>query len=165
MSLQHNPTFHRLSPEWNRVSQKYAIIDLIGNLIMTLPIVGVMVFTLTASAPPWISWALSGLAVVTIINSLFAFRRVRSIGYILREDDLLFRRGILFERVVAVPYGRLQIVDVTSGPLQRAFRLASLKFVTAAAITGVSLPGLPIDEAERLRDMLIAYAEERRSGL
>ena len=100
-----------------------------------------------------------------IVNALLAFRRVRAIGYILRDDDLLFRRGIMFERVVAVPYGRLQLVDVTRGPLLRALGLATLKFVTASAATGVSLPGLKVEDAEQLRDRLVQLAESRRSGL
>lgn len=159
------PHFNLRALEWSRVSPKYAMIDLIGNLLTVLPVAIALIVTLGNNAPRWVSVLLGALIVFMIINSFFAFRRVKAIGYILREDDFLFRRGILWERIVAVPYGRLQIVDVTSGPLQRAFGLASLKFVTAAALTQVSLPGLPREEAERLRDVLVDYAESRRSGL
>jgi len=92
-------------------------------------------------------------------------RRARAIGYRLREDDLVLRRGILWQRMVAVPYGRMQLVDITHGPLDRAFGIAQLKLVTAAASTGVVIPGLTQDAAERLRDTLIAVAETRRTGL
>jgi len=64
-----------------------------------------------------------------------------------------------------VPYGRMQLVDITRGPIARALGLADLKVVTAAAASAVTLPGLPIDEAERLRDELVALAETRRAGL
>jgi membrane protein YdbS with pleckstrin-like domain len=90
---------------------------------------------------------------------------VRAIGYALRDDDLLFRKGIMFQRMVAVPYGRMQLVDVTRGPIARAVGLSELKFVTAAATTGVVLPGLPEEEAEALRDQFVALAESRRAGL
>ena len=116
--------------------------------------------------PPALVYAiLGGLVVLLLVSAVLAFRRVRAIGYVLRDDDLLFRRGIMFERVVAVPYGRLQLVDITRGPLLRALGLATLKFVTASAATGVSLPGLPVDQAEALRDRLVELAETRRSGL
>lgn len=92
-------------------------------------------------------------------------RRVRSIGYRLREDDLEFRRGILWQRVVAVPYGRMQLIDITHGPLDRGFRIAQLKFVTAAAATAVTIPGLDQSAAEALRDHLVGVAEHRRTGL
>jgi membrane protein YdbS with pleckstrin-like domain len=83
----------------------------------------------------------------------------------LRDDDLLFRKGIMFQRFVAVPYGRMQLVDVNRGPLDRGLGLSELKFVTAAAATGVTIPGLPEAEAEELRDRLVALAESRRAGL
>jgi membrane protein YdbS with pleckstrin-like domain len=92
-------------------------------------------------------------------------RRARAIGYRLREDDLVLRRGILWQRMVAVPYGRMQLVDITHGPLDRGFGIAQLKFVTAAASSGVTIPGLAQTTAEALRDHLIAVAESRRTGL
>jgi membrane protein YdbS with pleckstrin-like domain len=90
---------------------------------------------------------------------------VRAIGYVLREDDLVFRRGILYSRLVAVPYGRMQLVDITRGPVARALGLAELRLVTAAASTDVTLPGLPEQAAAELRDELVARAESRRVGL
>ncbi|MBL3681347.1 PH domain-containing protein [Leucobacter aridicollis] len=131
------------------------------------PLVGVIIVSLTnnGDVPLWLTLGLWALVVFFLVNSLFAFRRVKAIGYILREDDLLFRRGIMFERVVAVPYGRLQLVDITRGPLLRALGLSTLKFVTASAATGVQLPGLTTSDAEALRDRLVELAESRRSGL
>ena len=81
------------------------------------------------------------------------------------DDDLVFRRGILWQRVVAVPYGRMQLIDITHGPLDRGFGIAQLKLVTAAASTGVVIPGLKQDAAEQLRDTLVDVAESRRTGL
>lgn len=154
--------------EWRRVSPKYAVADLVLNLLLDAAVLVALVVVLVVvrdDVPLVVPIALGALFVVLLVNSLLAFRRVRAIGYILREDDLLFRRGIMFERVIAVPYGRLQMVDVTRGPLLRALGLATLKFVTASAATGVNLPGLRLEDAEQLRDRLVALAETRRSGL
>ena len=84
-------------------------------------------------------WALIPGGIVTALllwDILLQSRQARAIGYQLREDDLVFRRGILWQRMVAVPYGRMQLVDITHGPLDRGFGIAQLKFVTAAATTG-----------------------------
>nr|WP_228513997.1 PH domain-containing protein [Frondihabitans sp. VKM Ac-2883] len=102
---------------------------------------------------------------VTILLVAFTPRRVRSIGYQLRDDDLLVRRGIFFLRFVAVPYGRMQLIDVNRGPVVRALGLSDLKFVTAAAASAVTIPGVPAAEADRLRDKLVQLAETRRAGL
>lgn len=161
-----DPQFQSNSTSWQRVSTKYAIADLLSNLIVAVIVIGVLVSVFLGTGWEWWSTlTVSAVGVFLIISSLLSFRRVKAIGYMLREDDLIFRRGIMFERIIAVPYGRLQLVDVTRGPLLRALGLANLKFVTAAVATGVQLPGLTLAEAELLRDKLVALAETRRSGL
>lgn len=151
--------------DWRRVSPKYIVVDLVGNLIGSVVMVGVLVIAPALSGILWL-WILPSVAaVIAIVTLALTPRRVRSIGYQLRADDLLFRKGIMFQRFVAVPYGRMQLVDVNRGPLARAVGLSELKFVTAAAATGVTIPGLPEAEAEELRDKLVALAESRRAGL
>lgn len=127
-----------------------------------------------ASLPLWVddadvarfSWyPLAAVGVVSLIALSFVPRRVKAIGYALRADDLVVQRGILFRRQVAAPYGRLQLVDISRGPLTRLLGLSELRVVTAAASSGVTIPGLPASEAEELRDHLIAVAESRRAGL
>ena len=151
--------------DWQRVSPKYIVVDIVGYVIFGA------IMTVAGFIPYWVSgWAPSALlgvalAVLFLVTIALTPRRVRAIGYALRNDDLLFRRGILFQRVVAVPYGRMQLVDISRGPIARAVGLAVLKFVTAAASTGVLIPGLPVAEAAPLRDHLVAVAESRRAGL
>ena len=151
--------------QWRRVSPKYVWVDLIGGVIGTIVALVATSVPAFISTVPWL-WALPGsLAIILIITLAFTPRRVRAIGYQLRDDDLVFRRGIMFQRIVSVPYGRMQLVDVNRGPLARAFGLSELKFVTAVAATGVTIPGLPELEAEELRDTLVTLAESRRAGL
>lgn len=151
--------------EWRGVSRKYAVVEVGGLLIAGV------ILAIASSIPAFvsgISWFAAlpiSLGIVFLINILLTPRRVRAIGYMLREDDLVFRRGLMFRRVVAVPYGRMQLVDINRGPLDRAVGLSELKFVTAAASTGVVIPGLPEQDAEELRDTLVALAESRRAGL
>ena len=92
-------------------------------------------------------------------------RNYTSWGYAEREDDLLVRHGWLFRRLVVVPYGRMQFVDVTAGPLERKLGLATVQLHTAAAATDATIPGLPPEEAARLRDRLAALGEARSAGL
>jgi membrane protein YdbS with pleckstrin-like domain len=92
-------------------------------------------------------------------------RRWLAWGYAEREDDLLVRRGVLVRRLSVVPYGRMQYVDVTAGPLDRRLGLARVTLHTAAAASDASIPGLPEAEARRLRDRLAALGEARAAGL
>jgi len=95
----------------------------------------------------------------------FVGRRYRSWGYAERKDDLLIRRGVMFARLSVVPYGRMQFIDVTAGPLERAFGLATVRLHTAAAATDARIPGLEREEAARLRDSLAELGEAQAAGL
>ncbi len=151
--------------QWRRVSPKYVVVDLVGTLITAVIVVGATSAAPFFSGVVWL-WAIPGtVAILFLIGLALTPRRVRAIGYQLRTDDLLFRRGLMFQRFVAVPYGRMQLVDINRGPIARAVGLSELKFVTAAASTAVTIPGLPEAEAEALRDQLVELAETRRAGL
>lgn len=149
---------------WRRVSPRLVWVELVGGagFLMVVLAAGVVMFLLQV----WIVVAVvAAIAIIAIVNLALTPRRVRSIGYQLREDDLLFRRGIMWQRFVAVPYGRMQLVDINRGPIARGLGLSELKFVTAAAAAGVTIPGLTEAEAEQLRDHLVSVAESRRAGL
>jgi membrane protein YdbS with pleckstrin-like domain len=110
--------------------------------------------------------ALAGAAVaVAALVWRFVGRRYSSWGYAEREDDLLVRRGVMFTRLSVVPYGRMQFIDVTAGPLERAFGLATVRLHTAAAATDARIPGLEREEAARLRDRLAKLGEAQAAGL
>ncbi len=156
---------HEVDTEWRRVSPKYVVVEVVGSLIGMAVFVGAGLVVFFLFDQQWALWAAIAIGIASIIGIALEPRRVRSIQYRLREDDLLFRRGIMFQRQVAVPYGRMQLVDITRGPVARSLGLADLKFVTAAASTAVTVPGLPMEEADRLRDELVALAETRRAGL
>ncbi|MGN6606332.1 MAG: PH domain-containing protein [Jatrophihabitans sp.] len=109
--------------------------------------------------------ALVGVAVVAACVYVSLRSRCRSWHYEERGDDLVVSRGVLFQRTSVVPYGRMQFVDVTAGPVERGFGLATVQLHTAAAATNARIPGLDRAEAERLRDQLAALGEARSSGL
>src|SRR5262249_53768135 len=102
--------------------------------------------------------ALAAAAVVVagVVVGWFVRRRVRAWGYCERDDGLLVRRGVMFARLSVVPYGRMQFVDVTAGPFERAFGLATVRLHTAAAASDARIPGLELADAARLRDQLAA---------
>ena len=95
----------------------------------------------------------------------FARNRFRSWVYQERDEDLIVERGVLIRRLSVVPYGRMQFVDVSAGPIDRVFRLATVKLHTAAAASDARIPGLERDEAARLRDRLAALGEAKAAGL
>ncbi|MGD1053178.1 MAG: PH domain-containing protein [Candidatus Dormibacteria bacterium] len=107
-----------------------------------------------------------GAALALAIGSWLVERgRYRSWGYLERDEDLVVRRGLLFHRLTVVPFGRMQFVDVTAGPVDRLFDLATVQLHTAAAATDARIPGLRSVDAAQLRDRLATLGEARASGL
>ncbi|MFE0418410.1 PH domain-containing protein [Streptomyces tendae] len=115
-------------------------------------------------APLWAALALLPLALLAW-GWVMLGRNWRSWRYAERADDLLISRGVLWQEETVVPYGRMQLVEVTSGPVERHFGLASVQLHTAAAATDATIPGLDPAEAERLRDRLTELGEARSAGL
>ncbi len=109
--------------------------------------------------------AVVGVIATGSIADVVAGRRVRAWGYAERADDLLVKRGVMFRRTCVIPYGRMQYVEVTAGPFERACGLATVQMHTAAAASDARIPGLPAEEAARLRDQLTSLGEASAMGL
>lgn len=134
------------------------------GLTLLVPAVGAAVL----AAVTGMSWFFAGTAFL-VADAIWSWwligRQVAALGYAEREDDLLVRRGIMFREIVVVPYGRLQYVDVTAGPVARLFGIAQVRLHTASASTDASIPGLAPEEAARLRDRLTERGQARLVGL
>ena len=117
------------------------------------------------SARPFLAAAGVVLLALTIWAWWLIGRRVRSYGYVERQDDFLVTSGILFRRLVIVPYGRMQLVDLVAGPIDRALGITTVQLHTAAATSDAAVPGLEPDAAAALRDRLAAKGESREAGL
>jgi len=154
-----------LDGAWHQISPRYVTSQFVQNAIIILLVAIAAAVAATVLEMTWVWIPAGALVAIDVITLAILPRQARALGYMLRADDIVFRRGILWQRMVAVPYGRMQLVDITQGPLDRVFGLSQLKMVTAAAATGVQIPGLAQPAAEALRDTLIEVAETRRTGL
>jgi membrane protein YdbS with pleckstrin-like domain len=151
---------------WHPVSPRLATARRITLLLVMVP-VGVLLVAL--AAVPEARLVAGVLAVAALVFTGWMWwligRRVRSFGYAERADDLLVTSGIMFRRLVVVPYGRMQLVDITAGPIDRSLGVTTVQLHTAAASTNATIPGLPPAEASGLRDRLAALGEQRSAGL
>ncbi|MGV9766351.1 PH domain-containing protein [Micromonospora tulbaghiae] len=150
---------------WQPISRDLIWVELIRlgiGLAVALVVLGVA----WALAGHWLlGAAVGGALLLGVWRSITIVRAVRAWGYAERDDDLLVRHGLLVRRLSIVPYSRMQFVDVSAGPLERAFDLATVQLHTAAAASDARVPGLRPAEASRLRDRLTALGEDRAEGL
>ncbi|MEI6361407.1 MAG: PH domain-containing protein [Actinomycetes bacterium] len=153
--------------QWTPVSPKLVTARRITLCLVYLLVIGGIVAVYAFStAPSWVTVALVVAALVVFVWLWWLIgRRVRSFGYSERGDDLLVTSGIMFRRLVIVPYGRMQLVDVKAGPIDRWLGVTTVQLHTAAATTDASIPGLVPDVAADLRDRLARRGEQRSAGL
>ncbi len=155
---------------WVRLSGKYAIVRIVGaviiNLIFWVPVAIAGYLLIPQVLPtPW-QWLPTVAGIAWFVwRVIRAGRYARSWAYAERGEDLCITRGLWYKNLTVVPYGRLQIAKVDAGPLDRILGLATVTLVTASAHSNASIPGLPAAEAERLRDRLIEVGDAVGSGL
>ena len=152
-------------PGWQRPSPRLLTMRRleVTSATAVLAVVGFVVLAFTQIVAAVIVAA--GIVLAGVASLVFVTRRVRAWGYAEREDDLFVRRGVMFSRMSVIPYGRMQFIDVTAGPVERLFGLATVRMHTAAAASDARIPGLAADEAARVRDRLAELGEAQAAGL
>jgi membrane protein YdbS with pleckstrin-like domain len=136
--------------------------------VATVTVVLVLFFGVLFLSSHHVPAAVISVAVVVVLGALWAWfvrRRYRAWRYQERDEDLIVARGVMVQRLSVVPYGRMQFVEVTAGPVERLFHLSTVKLHTAAAASDARIPGLEIEEAARLRDRLTELGESMAAGM
>lgn len=173
MPEQHSSAIDPADVKFLRVSEKLVtarfiergIVGLILLALTSVPLI-LRLTDVWGGYPAWLAWGLPAVIASSIVWEMILIpRQVRAIGYAERNDDLLIRSGIMFHRVMVVPYGRMQYVDVTMGPLERMLGLSTIHLHTASPGTNALINGLPAVEAARLREQLSARGEAKLAGL
>lgn len=156
--------FEATDAPWQYVSRKLIAVRLITvGVALGVPLVGLIV--LGALASRWV-WIGAGVVLIALAWSAWVIvRQVTAHAWMERDEDMVVKRGRLFRSVTVVPYGRMQYVEVESGPLTRAFGIARVQLHTASPGTDANISGVPEAEADRLRDRLTTRGEAKLAGL
>lgn len=152
--------------EWRRISPGFATVLRVRMLVSCVIVVGLAAVALSFFTD-W-RWMTAAILLGLAWAGWQWFRLGRWVhawGYAERDEDLYLTHGLWFRELTVIPYGRMQAVKVESGPLTRAFGLASVELVTASLQSGGKIPGLPRADAEQLRDRLSAIGIGDEDGL
>ena len=100
---------------------------------------------------------LSGMVLFfgVIISIIFPVLRYSRWGFDVLQDELFIERGVITHVKTVAPYSRIQHLDVAQNPFERMMDLATLVVYTAGTRgADITIPGLPKEYAEALRDQL-----------
>ncbi|MFI8380351.1 PH domain-containing protein [Leeuwenhoekiella sp. NPDC079379] len=104
----------------------------VPGLILGLAITGILVFA-------WLFF--------------FQFMFQKRIGYALREHDIAYKRGFLFEKITIIPFNRIQHISTSEGVLDKIFKIYNLNIFTAGGSgSDIDIPGLTPELAARLKN-------------
>lgn len=154
--------------QWQRVSPKFATARRVSlSLSFAMALIPVILAWVLVPAPgrSIVVVVLGALVLLYVWAFWLIGRQVKAYGFAERDEDLIVTRGVMFKRLVIVPYGRMQLVDLAAGPIDRLFGVTTVQLHTAAATTDASIPGLLPEVAAAVRDRLARLGEERSAGL
>jgi uncharacterized protein len=139
-----------------RIVQVWRVFGSIGLLVFFGPL-SVIAALLVGG---WVGAAIPAMVAVLIALHAAFYQRARYRRWCWQLTDLALelRYGVLVHRHEAVPYFRIQQIDVAQGPLDRLLGLATLQVTTASASGSVALPGIAADDAPAVRAELLARA-------
>lgn len=90
-----------------------------------------------------------------VVSMYLAGKQYDRAGYALRDQDVTHRSGVWWHTVTTVPFSRMQHCEISQGPVQHAFGLATLRIFTAGGTSSdLSIDGLLKEEAVRIKDFI-----------
>ena len=151
------PTAGSWFVDWQHLPPRGAKLAALGNaLAFAIPstVAAAFLSRLADLGSPWLVAPIVGL-VAGAFGAWLGDKRHRRTLWKLDEEGFALRRGRWWQSESCVPVSRVQHLDLKRGPLERAFKLATLVIHTAGTkMAAVSVSGLDDDDAERLRDRL-----------
>ncbi|HEY7499923.1 MAG TPA: PH domain-containing protein [Vicinamibacterales bacterium] len=107
--------------------------------------------------PAWLAFS-AGLAIFCYAWPMLEYRRT---SYVLDDRGIEIRSGVLWRAVTNIPRSRVQHIDVSQGPLERAYGLGRLVIYTAGTDhSRIELPGLGYHVAFALRNHLLPRGDD-----
>ena len=145
--------------DWERLHPHFVRRMQVQNALIAIgPIAGATIFSILLHdllIPTILFWLIViGFSITLLTWPAISVPRC---GYVVRDRDIVFRSGVLWRSVTAVPYNRIQHVETSNTPLDRKFGVATLKLFTAGGSGGdLKIDGLDADIAEQLRVHILA---------
>jgi len=149
---------------WLHMDQKYARRKLADAAITFVVLMFGMAVLQTilrvasdgAALPQIIGWLWMAPVLVAVPLFAWPFISVPKKGYAVRDKDIVYKSGVFWRTVTAIPFNRIQHVEKSSTPLDRRFQLASLQLFTAGGSGGdLKIHGLSARTAEKLRKFIL----------
>jgi len=150
---------HRVDPRSVTLDRVVGLGSILASAVV--PFVGFTIGWGLGGIPARVYFSLlAGGVVLFVLSLVIGYKwpelHHRHLRYRVDESGVRIRRGVLWRTVISIPTSRVQHTDVSQGPVQRSYGLATLTVHTAGTEgASISLSGLEHGVAKRLRDHLL----------
>jgi len=123
---------------------------LFSSILLVLPII------LVNDIPGFVYGIILAMIVAITVYSLIITKlSFPKRGYLIRERDIAYQRGLIKYRLTTIPFNRVQHVELIQTILAKRVGLAQIKIFTAGSNTDdLVIPGLPLEIASNIREFL-----------
>lgn len=144
------------SVDFNSVSPKYLVKMNIQTgifmLVLLIFLGGLWFFQLNYLQSGLI---FSGLLVVFIFRFWNNYKLLQSLGYALREKDIIYKRGFIFIKTTVIPFNRIQHASISRGVWDKILGISSLNIFTAGGSgSDITILGLDPEMALKLKEAI-----------
>lgn len=143
---------------FSRVDGRYLAVSLLAASVSVAVLAGGAVgyIWMNPEVQPPQRYIVVALLTLWLLMMVYRVLAYRCLAYAIRQQDIAVSSGVVYRRLVVQPLSRLQHVEVSRGPLERLFGLATLRLFSAGgAAHSLAVPGLPLARAERLREFIL----------
>lgn len=136
----------------------------VAAVLALIPPVGAQIQGIIAVIPMILRLVM--LLVVVVLCYVWAYLSYTTYKYELADDAFRKESGVINKKYVAIPYDRIQNIDIDRGLLSRILGLSAIS-VQTAGLGGAGgseglLPGLSVDQAQKIREELLLRAQQSR---
>jgi len=117
--------------------------------------VNVLIFTLGGGFVWWVGALYAGWLALFGLAMWLVEKNYQVTGYAIRQRDIVFRTGVIARSIITIPSKRVQHCEITEGPIQKMFKLASLKVFTAGGSgSDLTISGIQKDDAAKIKEFI-----------
>ena len=148
--LNHRYLHHQLTT----ITIFWLVLCVIASSVQYFQLLEFTELTVNESVRPWL-WR--GLFILIIISTVWQPVQVKNCNYLLRDHDVVYRKGVFWKKEIAVPFNRVQHIETERSLFERWFSLSELKLFTAGGHSAdLVIPGLSLSDAERIKEYILS---------
>jgi len=102
---------------------------------------------------------------LTALSIYWSFFSHRYKGYALREQDILYKTGVLWCKKTVLPFNRIQHIETHRSLLQRKLNIASLRLYTAGGLKAdLVISGLDSSRTDEIKQFLLSKIQQEANA-